>query len=103
MKNSANTQATNTETQTEFETNRDILKHLFKNRFGEFYIPENAEDETEHYNFESFDEEITDCWNKDKVLRNNFPMCEDLIEFAINNISWTFPSTFVNDISDNNC
>ena len=87
---------------TNTQTNRETLQHLFTERFGNHYIPENAEDETDYYTFEKFDEEITDCWEKDNALQNNFPMCEDLTEFAINNISWTFPSTFVNDIADNN-
>ena len=81
------------------QTNRETLHHLFTERFGDHYIPENAEDETEYYNYEKFDQECTEVWQNEDVLQDKFPAAEDLVEFVILNIDWQFPSTFTLDLT----
>ena len=76
------------------------LKLEFEERFGEYYVPENAEDESDRYNFEQFCEEVADVWNLWDDEIKQIMNLDKLTEFVVRQIDWTYPCTMVNEIEE---
>ena len=71
-------------------------KQIFKNRFGEFYTPYNAE-ENEVFTFEDIEAECINEWNSNEseLGFNDMDCC---INYVVTSLEWEFPCTVISNL-----
>ena len=76
------------------------LENKFKEKFGDFYVPDNAEVESEWVNFAEMKQLCEDEWSTSKILQEKFCSDSDLLDYMIHFIEWEFPSTFIETLKN---
>ena len=76
------------------------LENKFNEKFGDFYVPDNAEVESEWVDFADMKQLCEDEWNTSKTLQEKFCSGSDLLDYMIHFIEWEFPSTFIEDLKN---
>ena len=76
------------------------LENKFKQNFGDFYVPDNAEVESEWVDFTEMKQLCEDEWSTSKTLQEKFCSGSDLLDYMIHFIEWEFPSTFIENLKN---
>ena len=71
----------------------------FKNRFGEFYIPDNAEI-GEVFTFEDIEADCINEWNSNESLLvdKGFNDIDCFINYVVVSLEWEFPCTVISNL-----
>lgn len=73
---------------------------LFRNKFGEFYIPDNAEDESDWYSWEHFRDVCTEAWSshEETFVDMGLADVDQLTNYCITSIDWQFLETLIDEM-----
>ena len=76
------------------------LENKFKEKFGDFYVPDNAEVESEWVDFTEMKQLCEDEWSTSKTLQEKFCSGSDLLDYMIHFIDLEFRSTFIENLKN---
>lgn len=74
------------------------MENLFKNKFGDFYKPDNSEDDI--YLYSDFEELCEESWRESRKLQELFESPYYLLDYLIHFIEWEYPETFIEGLKD---
>lgn len=74
------------------------VKNLFKKRFGDFYKPDNSEEDI--YLYSDFEELCEESWQESRVMQELFESPHYLLDYLIRFIDWEYPETFIEGLKN---
>lgn len=76
----------------------DQLQKNFEAKFGRTYIPENAEDSSDFYDFDKLKEEVFNHYDQEEDFKPIYKTAEGLLSAVITIMEWQHPVTCMVDI-----
>lgn len=73
-------------------------KGFFNKKFGDTYIPENAEDEIDYYTFEKLDNQAREFWEENQKDILDHIDYNSFLNEVISILDWQFPSTVMEEV-----
>lgn len=70
-------------------------KLKFEFRFGDYYVPDNSENDSDYYTYEDFEDLCEEEWMLSDSLQKEFSSSQELLETLIDIIDWEFPGTVI--------
>lgn len=74
------------------------MENLFKKRFGDFYKPDNSEEDI--YLYSDLEELCDEMWQESRTMQERFESPHYLLDYLIHFIDWEYPETFIEGLKN---